>query len=109
MGWVHCFDVAFSYASANWRADCPVSDDLNGCEGDHHTSVERPSPRSPSASIDVGNRSAFPIEMTFGLKPCWRAWTRKFFASGGITTPVTICAPPCLNAAICAEKSCVMD
>ena len=45
--------------------------------------------------------------ITFGLKPCWRACVRKVFASGGITTPVTISTFAALNAAICALKSCV--
>src|SRR6185295_11234332 len=107
IGWVHCFFVPASYASASAFALCLVSDDVNGCDGLHQTSVLRPWPCSPSASIAPGNSSALPSVITFGLKPCWRACVRKVFASGGITTPVTISTFAFLNAAICAEKSCV--
>src|SRR5438445_8109118 len=51
IGCVHCFFAPASYASASDLALCLVRLDVKGCEGLHHTSVERPSPRSPSASI----------------------------------------------------------
>ncbi len=82
----------------------PVSDDLNGWFGDHHTSDDRLLPSSPSASTETGNRIALPTEATFGLKPCCIAWFQKVVKSGGSTTPVTISALAFLKAVICAEK-----
>src|SRR3954468_23902487 len=82
----------------------PVSDDLNGWLGDHHTSEERLLPSLPSASTATGNRMALPIEATLGLKPCCNACFQNVVKSGGRTTPVTISALALLNALICAEK-----
>src|SRR5258708_12421049 len=82
----------------------PVSDDLNGWFGDHHTSDERLLPSLPSASTATGNRIALPIEATFGLKPCCSACFQNVVKSGGNTTPVMISALALLNALICAEK-----
>ena len=45
-----------------------------------------------------------PTETTFGRNPCWRAWVRKVFMSGGITTPVMISVPSRLKAAMCEAK-----
>src|ERR1700730_13665514 len=67
IGCVHCFLVAASQLAARSFALMPVSDDLNGWFGDHHTSDERLLPSLPSASTATGNRIAFPIEATFGL------------------------------------------
>src|SRR5438552_1073481 len=90
MGCVHCFFVAFVYAAARSRAEAPVSDDLKGWFGDHHTSVVSPSPTAPRASTERGKSSALPTVTAFGRKPCWRAWVQKVVKSGGISTPVTI-------------------
>jgi hypothetical protein len=86
------------------RADCPVSEDLNGWLGDHHTSEERLLPFLPSASTATGNSSALPTDAIFGLKPCWLAWFQNVVKSGGSTTPVTISQPSRLNAVIWAVK-----
>src|SRR3954469_6722200 len=107
IGCVHCFFVPASYASASCLALCLVSEELKGCEGLHQTSVVRPSPRSPGASMAPGNSSALPSVITFGRKPCCRACVRKVLASGGISTPVTISTLSALNFAICALKFCV--
>ena len=68
----------------------PLSDDLNGWLGDHHTSDDRLLPSLPSASTDTGNRIALPMDATFGLKPCCSACFQNVVKSGGSTTPVTI-------------------
>src|SRR6202011_1081201 len=106
-GWVHCFFVSFVEAEARSAALSPVSEDLNGCRGVHHTSVDMPSPRSPRASTERGNRSALPTEAILGLKPCWAACFQKVVQSGGIGTPVTISTFSRLNVEIWAEKSSV--
>src|SRR5207237_10543155 len=93
-GCVHCFFVSRVYATANADAVTPVSDDLNGCWGVHHTSVDIPSPRSPSASTERGNSNALPMLATLGRKPCCAACFQNVVQSGGIGTPVTICAFP---------------
>src|SRR2546422_2111256 len=77
MGCVHCFFVAFVYAAARSREEAPVSDDLKGWFGDHHTSVVSPSPMAPRASTERGKSSALPTVTAFGRKPCWRAWVQK--------------------------------
>ncbi len=88
-------------------ADCPVSDDLNGWFGDHHTSDDRLLPFLPKASTATGNRIALPIEAAFGFRPCCIAWFQNVVKSGGSTTPVMISQFAFLNAAICALKSSV--
>ena len=45
---------------------CFVRLDAKGWDGLHQTSVERPSPRSPRASMAPGNSSALPSVTTFG-------------------------------------------
>src|SRR3972149_1630148 len=90
VGCPHCFLVSLVYSAAKEPAVAPVREDLNGCFGLHQTSVDMPSPRSPSASTDRGKRSALPIEATFGLKPCCAACFQNVVQSGGIGTPVTI-------------------
>ena len=104
-GCVHCFFVSRVYAAANADAVAPVSDDLNGCWGVHHTSVDMPSPRSPSASTERGNSNALPMLATLGRKPCCAACFQNVVQSGGIGTPVTISTFSFLKVAICAEKS----
>src|SRR5215831_11927225 len=64
IGCVHCLLVADSYESASCFALCLVSEEAKGCDGDHHTSVLKPSPRSPSASIAGGKSSALPSVTT---------------------------------------------
>src|SRR3989475_9773669 len=90
MGCVHCFFVAFVYAAARSREEAPVSDDLKGWFGDHHTSVVSPSPMAPRASTERGKSSALPTVTAFGRKPCWRAWVQKVVKYGGSSTPGTI-------------------
>src|SRR4029453_10678951 len=104
-GCVHCFLVSRVYSAAKADAVAPVSEDLKGCWGDHHTSVDMPSPRSPRASTDRGKRRAFPMLATFGRKPCCAACFQNVVQSGGMGTPVTISTFSRLNAEICAEKS----
>src|ERR1700694_322401 len=58
MGCVHCLPVEFSQSVASSRAVCPVSDDLYGYLGVHHTSVDIPSPRGPSEVMALANRKA---------------------------------------------------
>src|SRR2546427_11363289 len=70
MGCVHCFFVAFVYAAARSREEAPVSDDLEGWLGEHHTSVVSPSPMAPRASTERGKSSALPTVTAFGRKPC---------------------------------------
>ena len=82
-----------------------MSDDLNGCCGDHHTSVDMPVPSGPSASTERGKSRALPTLAILGLKPCWAACFQNVVQSGGIGTPVTISTFALLNAEICAEKS----
>src|SRR5438067_2034281 len=106
-GCVHCFFVSRVYSAANAAAAAPVSDDLNGCCGVHHTSVDMPSPRSPSASTERGKSNALPTEAILGRKPCCAACFQNVVQSGGIGTPVTISTFSRLNVAICAEKSSV--
>src|SRR4029453_4814397 len=106
-GCVHCFFVSFVYAAPRSPALAPVSEDLNGCRGVHHTSVDMPSPRLPSASTERGNSSALPTEAIFGLNPCWAACFQNVVQSGGMGTPVTISTFSFLKAEICAEKSSV--
>src|SRR6266404_3175342 len=91
--------------SANADAMAPVSDDLNGCWGVHHTSVDMPSPRSPSASTERGNSNALPMLATLGRKPCCAACFQNVVQSGGIGTPVTISTFSFLKVVICDEKS----
>ena len=82
----------------------PLSEDLKGWLGDHHTSDDRLLPSLPSASTATGNRIALPTEATFGLKPCCSACFQKVVKSGGSTTPVTISQLAFLKAVIWAEK-----
>ena len=84
-----------------------MSDDLNGWRGVHQTSVDMPSPRSPRASTERGNRSALPTVAIFGLKPCWAACFQNVVQSGGMGTPVTISTFSFLKVEIWAEKSSV--
>src|SRR5207248_11140451 len=99
-GCVHCFFVSRVYSAANAAAVAPVSDDLNGCCGVHHTSVDMPSPRLPSASTERGNSSALPIDATLGRKTCCAACFQNVVQSGGIGTPVTISTFSCLKAVL---------
>src|SRR5690606_30079963 len=83
IGCVHCRPVALVKPAASSAAVCPLSEDLNGCAGDHQTSDERLLPVLPSASSATGNRIALPTLTTFGLKPFWLAWFQKVVKSGG--------------------------
>src|SRR5262249_34309938 len=65
-GCVHSFFVSRVYSAANAAAVAPVRDDLNGCCGDHQTSVDIPSPSGPSASTERGKRRALPTVATLG-------------------------------------------
>ena len=84
-----------------------MSEEAKGCEGDHHTSVERLWPPSPRAPTACGNRSALPTLAALGANPCCLACVQKVVKSGGIGTPVTISAPAWRKALIWAEKSSV--
>src|SRR5258708_2145904 len=106
-GWVHSFFVSRVYSDAKTAAVAPVRDDLKGCCGDHHTSVDIPSPSLPSASTERGKSSAFPMVATLGRNPCCEACFQKVVQSGGMGTPVTISTFSRLNVEICAEKSSV--
>ena len=78
---------------------------MYGCDGLHHTSLDRLLPRSPTASMLLGNSRALPTVAILGRKSCWPAWFQNVVKSGGIGTPMRISAPASLNCEIWAEKS----
>ena len=67
-------DIFFSRLPAQfylWGPDWPVSDEVNGWLGLHHTSEDSPWARfSPRASTEAGNRMARATVAIFGLNPC---------------------------------------
>src|SRR5215472_610497 len=107
MGCVHCLFVVDSHSAASSAADCPVRDDLYGNFGVHHTSVDIPSPRGPSAATALAKRNAAVMEQTSGLYPAWAAWFQKVAQCVGSASPETIWAPPFLNALTWVVKSSV--
>src|SRR6266404_1882463 len=104
-GCVHSFFVSRVYSDEKAAAVAPVRDGLNGCCGDHQTSVAIPSPRAPSASTERGKRSALPTVATLGRNPCWAACFQNVVQSGGMGTPVTMSTFSFLKVEIWAEKS----
>src|SRR5580692_1177895 len=101
-GCVHCFFCELSQASAMSRLVSPVSDDLNGKAGVHHTSELMPSPSLPIASIPDGKSNAAATVTTFGWKPCWLAWVMKVLRSETYVIPPTMSQFSALYFSICA-------
>src|SRR5439155_26377941 len=101
----HCLWVERSYAAASAAADWPVSDERYGWNGLHQSSVDMPAPFAPSASTEAGKSRALPTDAIFSRKPCCSACVQKVVKSGGIGTPVMICAFPDLNRESWLEKS----
>src|ERR1700726_2724114 len=86
IGCTHCLPVALVKSAQSSAADCPVNPDLNGWSGDHHSSDDRPTPRSPSASMEAGKSNALATVTAFGLKPCCAHCAQNVAKSGGRNT-----------------------